>query len=379
MCFFILRYVIMTVPPDLACSTYAKSAVELLTCTSTPSLRSALMSTLQWIDTYSIFSDLVLTLVGLEALLSLVQPASHMTPESVIPHTEYMHTNPYKLSADILIGSRVWNGSKIQGWEVRAMAGQATAMRVMLRAIMTDKDYFHASETQIADIIVRYARGCEVIRREKDEVNLADAVEGSEKDIGRDVRCVEVAVDVSSLTFDFKTAAESLSAIKIAVERRCSGSVPGPVSGSRIDNNQQHTADDCQDQNKDTKSTRKNRNKVDHEDEHALALRLSAVQQWIRRSVYPIASSPFPIVTASFVVSSSFSSSSSSSSRSNSSSSSSSRSNSSSSSRSRSNSNSNSRSSSSFSSRFVSLNSTSSPTYTYTSNFTSYATNDTIC
>ena len=149
-------------------------------------------------------------------------------------------------------------------------------------------------------------------------------MEDKDKDIVRDVRCVEVAVDVSSLTFDFTAASESLSAIKTAAERRCSVPVPGSdsVSGTEIDDNLQHTDNACQDQNKDTKSTRKNRNIVDDEDEHALALRLSAVQQFVRRSVYPIASSPFPIVTASFVVSSSLTSTSSSGSSSSSSSSS---------------------------------------------------------
>ena len=153
---------ILTVPPDLACGICglrSTTASELLTCSTNPSLRSALIATHGWIDTYAIYSDIIFIIVGMEALLALVQPASRMTPESIIPHTEYLQTFPFRISADILIGS------KGHAWNVMTMVGQASALRILLTEAASDTLYPYANENQIAEIIVRYARVCEVLRR----------------------------------------------------------------------------------------------------------------------------------------------------------------------------------------------------------------------
>ena len=201
-CFMLsIRYAIMTVPPDLACSTGVRAA-DSLACPSAPSLRSSLIATQRWIDTYAVYSDIVFALVGMEAFLAALQPASPFELTCVVPLTEYGQTNSYRMSSDVLVGSK---GGK---WDVRTMVGQASALRVLLRAAMTDPLYAFASERQVADIIVGYSRSCAAIIRGEDEAM------GSESNVGRrSTHCVEVAVDSSGLAFNFTAAAEAMKDI----------------------------------------------------------------------------------------------------------------------------------------------------------------------
>jgi len=177
--------------------------------TDRPSLRLALLSISEWIDLYTTYGDVVVVLIGLQALLAFPTPGSNT--KGVIPPSSYGASVPYNLSSHLVIASTgndihdkqehndgcfAYSCAEDSVWQPSAMIGTATAMRNFLATLRRRDDYIHAGDVGI---------GCAIIQLAQEQEQV-------------------VGLDADSYSFDFSKGKERLDALQTWLASLCDSS-----------------------------------------------------------------------------------------------------------------------------------------------------------